>query len=59
VAQPVPFVVDPLDGIGTYDIRLDDVDLETVTSLDMIVRDAATGEELIREHFDFSEFIQP
>ena len=59
VAQPVPFVVDPLDGIGTYDIRLDDVDLETVTSLDMIVRDAVTGEELIREHFDFSEFIQP
>jgi hypothetical protein len=55
----VPFVVDPLDGIGTYDIRLDDVDLETVTSLDMIVRDAVTGEELIREHFDFSEFIQP
>jgi hypothetical protein len=59
VAQPVPFVVDPADGIGTYDIRLDDVDLETVTSLDMIVRDAVTGEELAREHFDFSEFIQP
>ncbi len=59
VAQPVPFVIDPADGIGTYDIRLDDVDLETVTSLDMIVRDAVTGEELAREHFDFSEFIQP
>lgn len=56
---PVPFVIDPADGIATYDIRLDDIDLENVTALDMVVRDAETGEELHREHFDFAEFIQP
>lgn len=56
---PVPFIVDPADGIGRYDIRLEDIDLENVTSLDMVVRDAVTGEELQREHFDYSEFILP
>ena len=56
---PVPFAVDPANGIGTYDMRLEDIDLEVVTSLDMVVRDAKTGAELQREHFDFSPFIQP
>jgi hypothetical protein len=56
---PVPFVVDPADGIGTYDMRLEDIDLEAVTALDMVVRDATTGAELQREHFDFTDFIAP
>ena len=56
---PVPFVVDPADGVGTYDMRLEDIDLEVVTSLDMVVRNAKTGAELQREHFDFTPFIQP
>ena len=59
VAFPVPFVIDPLTGIATYDMRLDDVNLEKITTLDMVVRDAESGEELHRETFDFSEFIQP
>jgi hypothetical protein len=55
----VPFVVDPANGIGTYDMRLDGIDLEVVTALDMVVRDAATGAELHREHFDFTDSIAP
>ena len=57
--RPVPFAVDPANGIGTYDMRLEDIDLEVVTSLDMVVRNAKTGAELQREHFDFTPFIQP
>lgn len=56
---PVPFVVDPADGVGTYDMRLEDIDLEVVTALDMVVRDATTGAELQRKHFDFTPFIEP
>ena len=56
---PVPFVVDPADGVGTYDMRLEDIDLEVVTALDMVVRDATTGAELQRKHFDFAPFIEP
>jgi hypothetical protein len=56
---PVPFVVDPANGIGTYDMRLDGIDLEAVTALDMVVRDATTGAELQREHFDFTDSIAP
>ena len=56
---PVPFVVDPADGVGTYDIRFEDIDLEVVTALDMVVRDATTGAELHRKHFDFTAFIEP
>ena len=56
---PVPFVVDPADGVGTYDIRFEDIDLEVVTALDMVVRDATTGAELQRKHFDFTPFIEP
>ena len=56
---PVPFVVDPADGVGTYDMRLEDIDLEVVTALDMVVRDATTGVELQRKHFDFTPFIEP
>ena len=56
---PVPFAVDPVDGVGTYDIRFEDIDLEVVTALDMVVRDATTGAELHRKHFDFTAFIEP
>lgn len=56
---PVPFVVDPADGVGTYDMRLEDIDLKAVTALDMVVRDATTGAELQRKHFDFTPFIEP
>ncbi len=56
---PVPFAVDPTDGVGTYDIRFEDIDLEVVTALDMVVRDATTGAELHRKHFDFAAFIEP
>ncbi len=56
---PVPFAVDPTDGVGTYDIRFEDIDLEVVTALDMVVRDAKTGAELHRKHFDFAAFIEP
>lgn len=59
VVFPVPFVVDPETGTATYDMRLDGINLDKVTTLDMVVRDAETGEELHRETFDFSEFIQP
>ena len=55
---PVPFVVDPLTGVGQYDARLEDLNLVKHTTLDMVVRDAETGEELHRETFDFAEFIQ-
>jgi hypothetical protein len=54
----VPFIVDPATGVGQYDMRLEDLDLVTHTTLDMVVRDAETGEELHRETFDFAEFIQ-
>jgi hypothetical protein len=40
-------------------MRLDGIDLEVVTALDMVVRDAATGAELHREHFDFTDSIAP
>ena len=56
---PVPFEVDPATGIGNYDMRLEDIDLEAVTALDMVVRDATTGAELQREHFDFTDSIAP
>ena len=59
VTFPVPFVIDPETGVATYDMRLDDINLEKVTTLDMVVRDADSGEELHRETFDFAEFIQP
>lgn len=59
VTFSVPFAIDPETGIATYDMRLEDINLEKVTTLDMVVRDANSGEELHRETFDFSEFIQP
>ncbi|MFM8640948.1 MAG: hypothetical protein ACKOEL_09970, partial [Planctomycetota bacterium] len=58
-AYPVPFGLDPETGIATYDIRLEEINLDKITALDMVVRDAVTGQELHREHVDFSEFIQP
>jgi hypothetical protein len=54
----VPFIVDPATGVGQYDMRLEDLNLVKHTTLDMVVRDAETGDELHRETFDFSEFIQ-
>ena len=56
---PVPFVIDPLTGTASYDIRLEDINLAKFTTLDMVVRDADGVEELHRETFDFGEFIQP
>lgn len=55
----VPFIVDPVTGVGRYDMRLEDLNLVKHTTLDMVVRDAETGQELHRETFDFSEFIRP
>lgn len=55
----VPFIVDPVTGVGRYDMRLEDLNLVKYTTLDMVVRDAETGQELHRETFDFSEFIRP
>jgi hypothetical protein len=55
---PVPFVIDPLNGFGIYDVTLEGLNLGKSTLFDLVVRNAK-GAEIHRATFDFSDGIRP
>jgi len=54
----VPFIIDPVDGFGRYDVTLTGLNLGKSTLMDLVVRNAKGG-EVHRETFDFSDGIRP
>jgi hypothetical protein len=54
----IPFVIDPLNGSGTYDARLRGIDLTNLTQIEMQARDATTGAVLASHPYDDVEFRQ-
>jgi hypothetical protein len=54
----IPFVIDPLNGAGTYDARLRGINVANVTQIEMQARDATTGAVLASHPYDVVEFRQ-
>jgi hypothetical protein len=54
----IPFVIDPLNGAGTYDARLRGINVANITQIEMQARDATTGAVLASHPYDVVEFRQ-
>ncbi len=54
----IPFVIDPLNGAGTYDARLRGIDVANTTHIEMQARDATTSEVVASHPYDVVEFRQ-
>jgi hypothetical protein len=54
----IPFVIDPLNGAGTYDARLRGIDVANTTHIEMQARDATTSEVVASHTYDVVEFRQ-
>lgn len=54
----IPMVIDPLNGAGTYDARLRNIDLTNVTQIEMQARAQPSGEVRASHLFDVSAFRQ-
>lgn len=54
----IPFVIDPLNGAGTYGARLRGIDVANTTQIEMQARDATTSEVVASHPYDVVEFRQ-